>query len=132
MIHFYDKQRKLVMVMSNFVQNGGDIISCDVEVAYGGFSCTTSIEEFKCLFERFKDELVELYNGQRETANLSLMERQLYIDFKSLENGLIFCTLHLNHFEIRDYEYQSSLMTQYECDQSFLPELINEFDKVLL
>ena len=84
MVHFYNKQRHLVMLLSDFAINSEEepVLSFNVEISYAGFTYSSSITGFKYLFDLFKTELVELNERKRNTASLVLTERQLGIDFE--------------------------------------------------
>lgn len=133
MIHFYDKHRRLVMSISNFTLQQKKVVmmSFSVNISYDSFLHSAVIEDYPYLFEQFRNELEELYVCQRTKVSFALTERQLCLDFEYREYGQIFCALHVDHYDLADEMYHSSLHIEFGLDQSFLPELIREFDVLI-
>lgn len=132
MIHFYNKDRKAIMILRDFSFNGiGEPrINFYADISYTIYKASRYISDFKGYFDKFLKELELFYDGKIKTAQLVPLERMLEIYFKQMEYGHILATIKLNHFN-PDNMLQSTLSIQYEIDQSFLPELIEEIRAVI-
>ena len=102
-----------------------------VNISYAVYTATSETEDFKVYFERFSNELKMLYDNKINIAQYVPLERQIELYFKQLELGHIMVTIKLNHSVFDDVLCNSSLTIQYEIDQSFLPELIQEIETVI-
>jgi hypothetical protein len=133
MIHFYDKNRKVVMKLYDFSSNNGQepTIKFSVDISYLFYKAFHIIEDYKVYFESFLEELNLLYENKTMIAQFIPIERQLEIYFKQVEFGHIDVCVKLNDFYIDYTMYQSTLIINYNIDQSFLPELIGEISAVL-
>ena len=129
MITFYDRERKPIMVLSDFSFNNETIpsIHFSVNISYFFYRVSREIENYKVYF----DELNLLYEGKIELAKFFPIERELEIYFRQLDFGHILGTIKVNRFDIDDIMLESTLSIQYKIDQSFLPELIQKFSAVL-
>lgn len=100
-------------------------------ISYAIYTAKRGVVDFKIYFVNFLNELKLLYDNKVETAQYVPLEREIEIYFKQLELGHIVVTIKLNH-SVPDYVLcDSSLIIQYEIDQSFLPELIQEIETVI-
>ena len=100
-------------------------------ISYAIYTAKREVDDFKIYFTNFLNELKLLYDNKIETAQYVPLERGIEIYFKRLELGHIIVTIKLNH-SVPDYVLcDSSLIIQYEIDQSFLPELIQEIEAVI-
>ena len=136
MIHFYDKNRKLVMELSNFSFDNEEEqkIRFSSSISYAFYKALRDINDFSSCFENFLKELNLLYENKIKIAQFKPIERQLEIYFKQLEFGNIVATIKLNYLDFDNSThdmYESMLVINYEIDQSFLPELIDEISAVL-
>jgi hypothetical protein len=134
MVHFYDKNRKLVMKLYDFSSSSGQeptTIKFSVDISYLLFKAFHVVEDYKVYFESFLEELNLLYENKRKIAQFSPIEMQLEIYFKQVEYGHIDVRITLNDFHIDYTMYQSTLTINYSIDQSFLPELMREISIVL-
>lgn len=136
MIHFYDKSRKLVMELSDFSFDNGEEqkIRFSSSISYAFYKALRDIEDYSICFENFLKELNLLYENKIEIAQFRPIERQLEIYFKQLEFGNIAATIKLNYLDFDNSShnmYESMLVINYEIDQSFLPELIDEVSAVI-
>lgn len=136
MIHFYDKNRKLVMELSNFSFDNEEEqkIRFSSSISYAFYKALRDIEDFSFCFEDFLKELNLLNENKIKIAKFRPIERQLEIYFKQLEFGNIAATIKLNYLDFDNSShnmYESMLVINYEIDQSFLPELIDEVSAVI-
>ncbi len=106
------------------------ILVFDTKIVYDYFEASLTIEDFWCSFREFKNELIDFYDGKRDSANLVLTERKLEVSI-SKEDMQMICKIQLNHYKYDNTICHSSLIIYYEIDQSFLPELINEINETL-
>lgn len=135
-IHFYDKNRKLVMELSNFSFDNEEEqkIRFSSSISYAFYKALRDIEDFSFCFEDFLKELNLLNENKIKIAKFRPIERQLEIYFKQLEFGNIAATIKLNYLDFDNSThdmYESILVINYGIDQSFLPELIDEISAVL-
>jgi len=133
MISFYDKNRKIVLKLSDFNSDYQieTRIKFTANISYAFFTASSDIEDFKVYLENFSNELKLLYDSKVETAQFVPFERQIEIYFKQFDFDKILVTIKLNHSVIDYSECVSTLTIQYEIDQSFIPDLINEINVVL-
>ena len=133
MITFYDRERKPIMVLSDFSFNNETIptIHFSVNISYFFYKVSREIENYKVYFDDFLNELNLLYEGKIELAKFVPIERELEIYFRQLDFCHILGTIKVNRFDIDDIMLESTLSIQYKIDQSFLPELIQKFSAVL-
>jgi len=133
MIHFYNKDRKEIMVLRNFSFDdiGEPRINFYADISYAIYKASRYISDFKVYFDKFLKELGLLYDGKIKATQLIPLERMLEIYFEQMEYGHILVTIKLNHFNMDYAMLQSMLLIKYEIDQSFLPELIEEISAVL-
>ena len=133
MVHFYNNKRELIMTLYDFsFGNEQEPVVCfAADISYAFYKASRNVKDYKSYFLKFLEELIFLYAGRTTTAQFVPINRELEIYFKPMENGHIFATIKLNHFNLDYTMLQSSLLLQYEIDQSFLPELIEEIDTVL-
>lgn len=133
MITFYDRERKPIMVLSDFSFNNETIptIHFSVNISYFFYKVSREIENYKVYFDDFLNELNLLYEGKIELAKFVPIERELEIYFRQLDFGHILGKIKVNRFDIDDIMLESTLSIQYKIDQSFLPELIQKFSAVL-
>jgi len=133
MIHFYNKDREVVMELYDFSfdnkQEQG--IKFFANISFAFYKVSLYIENYKVYFESFLKELELLYDNKIMIAQFIPIERQLEFIFKKCEFGHIDVSLELNHFNMDYRMYHSMLIINYEIDQSFLPELIGEISKVV-
>lgn len=135
-IHFYDKNRKLVMELSNFSFDNEEEqkIRFSSSISYSFYRALRDIEDYRICFEDFLKELNLLYENKIKIAQFKPIERQLEVYFKQLEFGNIAATIRLNYLDFDNSThdmYESMLVINYGIDQSFLPELIDEVSAVL-
>ena len=133
MITFYDRERKPIIILSDFSFNNETIptIHFSVNISYFFYKVSREIENYKVYFDDFLNELNLLYEGKIELAKFVPIERELKIYFRQLDFGHILGTIKVNRFDIDDIMLESTLSIQYKIDQSFLPELIQKFSAVL-
>ena len=136
MIHFYDKNRNIVMKLYDFSFNeqGEPRIKFSSIISYSFYKASREIEDYKSCLEAFLKELNLLYENKIEIAQFVPLERQLEIYFSKLEFGQISVSIRLNNVDFDNFThnlYESKLEINYEIDQSFLPELIDEISAVI-
>ncbi len=136
MIHFYDKNRKVVMELSNFSFDNEQEqrIKFSSNISYAFYKTSRNIEDYKVYFEKFLKELNLLYANKIKIAQFLPIEKQIEIYFKQIEFGYIAVSIKLNYLDFDNFThnmYESMLVINYEIDQSFLPELIKEISDVI-
>lgn len=129
MIHFYDKNRKVVMELSNFSFDNEQEqrIKFSSNISYAFYKTSRNIEDYKVYFEKFLKELNLLYANKIKIAQFLPIEKQI-------EFGYIAVSIKLNYLDFDNFThnmYESMLVINYEIDQSFLPELIKEISDVI-
>ena len=132
-IHFYEKNRNLVMSFSEFTtQNNSvdDIIYFQIKINYAFFNVNTKIECEKIAFENLSKNLQNIYEGKSHSATFNHMERQLTMKFDLLEHGQIKVTIEFSQYIFYDNICKAVLQFEYMIDQSFLLELIEEINTV--
>jgi hypothetical protein len=133
MVHFYNKDREIVMELYDFSfdneQEPG--IKFSASISYAFYKALQDIEDYKIYFENFLKELKLLYEKKIIIAKFIPIEKQLEIYFRQCELGHIVVSLKLNHFNLDYAMHQSMLIINYEIDQSFLPELIEEVEIIM-
>ena len=132
MINFYDKNREIVMKLTDFASDSEieTRLKFSANISYAIYTAKREVDDFKIYFTNFLNELKLLYDNKIEAAQYVPLEREIEIYFKQLELGHIIVTIKINH-SVPDYVLcNSSLIIQYEIDQSFLPELIQEIEAV--
>jgi hypothetical protein len=132
-VNFYNNKREIIMVLYDFsFENKQEpVVRFAADISYAFYKASRNIEDYTVYFNKFLEELKNLYAGNNTSAQFVPIERELEIYFKQMEYGHIFATIKLNHFNMYYTVLQSTLLLQYEIDQSFLPELIEEIDTVL-
>ena len=136
MIHFYDKNRNIVMKLFDFSfsEQEEPRIKFSSIISYSFYKASREIEDYKICLEAFLKELNLLYENKIEIAKFVPLERQLEIYFRKLEFGQISVSIRLNNVDFDNFThnlYESKLEINYEIDQSFLPELIDEISTVI-
>lgn len=136
MVHFYDKNRKVIMKLSDFSFDNEreQKIRFSSRISYAFYKASRNIEDYSAFFQLFLDELKLLYEHKIEIAQFKPIEKQIEVCFKQLEFGHIAGSIMLNSLDFDEFThnmYESRLTINYEIDQSFLPELIGEISKVL-
>ncbi|NDW13674.1 hypothetical protein D0T50_12345 [Bacteroides sp. 214] len=136
MIHFYDKSREIVMKLSDFSFDNEQeqSIRFSSTISYAFYKASQNIESYRFDLEDLLKELNLLHANKINSVLFRPIEGQLEICFKQLEFGCIAVSLKLNYVDVDNYThnmYESMLMINYEIDQSFIPELINEIEMVL-
>lgn len=136
MIHFYDKNRNIVMKLFDFSfsEQEEPRIKFSSIISYSFYKASREIEDYKSFLEAFLKELNLLYANKIEIAKFVPLERQLEIYFRKLEFGQISVSIRLNNVDFDNFThnlYESKLEINYEIDQSFLPELIDEISTVI-
>ena len=135
-IHFYDRDRKPVMELSNFSFDNEEEqkIRFSSSISYSFYRAMRDINDYRICFENFLKELNLLYENKIKIAKFRPIERQLEVYFKQLEFGNIATTIKMNYLDFDNSThdmYESMLVINYGIDQSFLPELIDEVSAVL-
>jgi hypothetical protein len=134
MVHFYNKNREVVMKLYDFSFDNKyeQVVNFSVDISYVFYKASQNIEDYKVYFESFLQELKMLCDNERTVAQFIPIERQIEIYLKqSDEFGHIEVSIKLNHFDIDYMIYESTLIINYGIDQSFLPELIEEISAVI-
>ena len=111
MITFYDRERKPIMVLSDFSFNNETIptIHFSVNISYFFYKVSREIENYKVYFDDFLNELNLLCEGKIELAKFVLIERELEIYFRQFDFGHILGTIKVNCFDIDDIMLESTL-----------------------
>jgi hypothetical protein len=134
MVHFYNKNREVMMKLYNFSFDNKQeqIAKFSAGISFAFYTALQDIEVYKVYLESFLQELELLYDNKRKVAQFIPIERQLEIYFKRYDGvGHIHVSIKLNHFDIDDMIFESTLTLNYKIDQSFLPELIEEISEVI-
>lgn len=119
----------------SFNEQGEPRIKFSSIISYSFYKASREIEDYKSCLEAFLKELNLLYENKIEIAQFVPLERQLEIYFRKLEFGQITVSIRLNNLDFDNtthHLYESKLEINYEIDQSFLPELIDEISAVVL
>ena len=131
-IHFYDKQHQTIMSFSkfNYQINEPDFhnfILFQIDVNYSFFQASINTECLDIDLKNFLIALQKLYNLEIEKISfIQTIEKNIEMHFKLTKFGHIEILTQLrNHID------KSILQFEYEIDQSFLPELIEEIQTVI-
>ena len=133
MIQFYNKNREVVMVLHDFlIDNESETkLSFFVDISFSFYKASREIKDYKVYFDKFLEELKMLYEDKIKTAQFIPIQRELEIYFEKMNFGYILATIKMNYFNLDEVMLQSTLSIQYNIDQSFLPELIDEINAVI-
>ncbi|MBR6063050.1 MAG: hypothetical protein IKP54_02655 [Bacteroidales bacterium] len=136
-IHFYNSERKLEMLFSDFqVQKNApefhDFYSFQIDVKHCYVSASLRTECLDVDLVRFLEGLRKLYRMEVRTASfVQTIERNIELSFKLLEQGKIQVYVMIMGAYMKDYYDDITLKFNYGIDQSFLPELIQEIEAVI-
>lgn len=136
-IHFYNGERKLEMLFSDFqVQKDApefhDFYSFQIDVKHLYVSASLRTECLDVDFVRFLEDLRKLYRMEVRTASfVQTIERNIELTFKLSEQGKIQVYVMIMGAYMKDYYDDITLKFKYGIDQSFLPELIQEIETVI-
>ena len=131
-INFYTGDRKLIMFFSDFLfqKNMPDFdnfISFRINVNNNFVQASVETESLEDDFTSFILKLRDLYEMRvKQISFVQTIEKNIMIDFKQKESEYIDVLVRIDH-----YIEEATLQFEYEIDQSFLPELIEEIETVL-
>jgi hypothetical protein len=136
MIHFYNKNRRVVLELYDFsfINAQEPIMRFSANISYDIYRASREIEDFKVYLESFLNELILLNTNKVEFAQFLPIDNQLEIYFRRMDLSYISVSIKLNHINFDEFThnmYKSTLSINYEIDQSFLPELIEEISTVV-
>ena len=136
-IHFYNSERKLEMLFSDFqVQKNApefhDFYSFQIDAKHCYVSASLRTECLDVDLVRFLEDLRKLYRMEVRTASfVQTIERNIELTFKLSEQGKIQVYVMIMGAYMKDYYDDLTLKFNYGIDQSFLPELIQEIETVI-
>ena len=127
-INFYNKNREIIMLFSNFYLNKSleDCLSFAIDVNYSFIKAHYKIECYLVEFENFIFNLKKLYSRDLKIVYFEPLERQITLKFNWVDFGNIVVEV-----KIHNQMDSAVIYFKYEIDQSFLPELIEEISIVL-
>lgn len=106
---------------------GGNWISCDIDVAVGGFRGRVNADLRSEEFLRFRNEARDLYVRLNGTANFSTMEGWLTIRLIGEGRGHIAAEC-----ELHDQPGCGNRLTfKLQFDQTYLPDLITGLERIV-
>ena len=136
-IHFYNSERKLEILFSDFqVQKDApefhDFYSFQIDVKHCYVSASLRTECLDVDLVRFLEGLRKLYRMEVRTASfIQTIERNIELSFELIEQGKILVYVIIMGAYLKDYYDDITLKFKYGIDQSFLPELIQEIETVI-
>jgi hypothetical protein len=131
-INFYNGDRTLKMSFSDFLfqknmPNFDNFISFRINVKNSFVQASVGTESLEEDFTNFILKLRDLYEMRvKQISFVQTIEKNIVIDFKQKESEYIDVLVRIDH-----YIEEATLQFEYEMDQSFLPELIEEIESVL-
>ena len=131
-INFYNGDRTLKMSFSDFLfqknmPNFDNFISFRINVKNNFVQASVETESLEEDFTNFILKLRDLYEMRvKQISFVQTIEKNIVIDFKQKELEYIDVLVRIDH-----YIEEATLQFEYEIDQSFLPELIEEIETVL-
>ena len=131
-INFYNGDRTLKMSFSDFLfqknmPNFDNFISFRINVKNNFVQASVETESLEEDFTNFILKLRDLYEMRvKQISFVQTIEKNIVIDFKQKELEYIDVLVRIDH-----YIEEATLQFEYEIDQSFLPELIEEIETTL-
>ena len=131
-INFYNGDRTLIMSFSDFLfqknmPNFDNFISFRINVKNSFVQASVETESLEDDFTNFILKLRDLYEMRvKQISFVQTIEKNIVIDFKQKESEYIDVLVRIDH-----YIEEATLQFEYEMDQSFLPELIEEIETTL-
>ena len=131
-INFYNGDRTLKMSFSDFLfqknmPNFDNFISFRINVKNNFVQASVETESLEDDFTNFILKLRDLYEMRvKQISFVQTIEKNIVIDFKQKESEYIDVLVRIDH-----YIEEATLQFEYEMDQSFLPELIEEIETTL-
>ena len=131
-INFYNGDRTLKMSFSDFLfqknmPNFDNFISFRINVKNSFVQASVETESLEDDFTNFILKLRDLYEMRvKQISFVQTIEKNIVIDFKQKESEYIDVLVRIDH-----YIEEATLQFEYEMDQSFLPELIEEIETTL-
>ena len=131
-INFYNGDRTLKMSFSDFLfqknmPNFDNFISFRINVKNSFVQASVETESLEDDFTNFILKLRDLYEMRvKQISFVQTIEKNIVIDFKQKESEYIDVLVRIDH-----YIEEATLQFEYEVDQSFLPELIEEIETTL-
>ena len=131
-INFYNGDRTLKMSFSDFLfqknmPNFDNFISFRINVKNSFVQASVETESLEEDFTNFILKLRDLYEMRvKQISFVQTIEKNIVIDFKQKESEYIDVLVRIDH-----YIEEATLQFEYEIDQSFLPELIEEIETTL-
>ena len=131
-INFYNGDRTLKMSFSDFLfqknmPNFDNFISFRINVKNSFVQASVETESLEEDFTNFILKLRDLYEMRvKQISFVQTIEKNIVIDFKQKESEYIDVLVRIDH-----YIEEATLQFEYEMDQSFLPELIEEIETTL-
>lgn len=127
-VNFYDKSRNLVFQLKDFKFSNTKVLKVVSFTGEGNFdfiNFNSSFEAEEYDFINLKLSLEKLYNGSQKFISFNPLSGRFFIKF-SLDNNQINVNC-----EVSNDLSTVVLNLKYCIDQSFIPELLIELDKVL-
>ena len=131
-INFYNGDRTLKMSFSDFLfqknmPNFDNFISFRINVKNSFVQASVETESLEDDFTNFILKLRDLYEMRvKQISFVQTIEKNIVIDFKQKESEYIDVLVRIDH-----YIEEATLQFEYEMDQSFLLELIEEIETTL-
>lgn len=127
-IILYDKQANPVITFSDFnvLDDANQFISTAITISYNIFHLNTSIDIERADLEGLASSLRKIYNRKCSKCYFQPIEKLLDIEMQYLECGSI-CV----NVVVRDSSYTGELRLSFQTDQTFIPPLIDEIERVL-
>lgn len=134
-INFYDKERSLIMSFSDFSIIDEDLekIKFTINLSFGFFNISVDTEIYISYLQHFTHEIQVLYNNIpcEKQAEFIPIERDVDILLESGCFGDISVRIKL-YYDNMNHNANGVLECNYTIDQSFLPELIEELESMVI
>lgn len=122
-----------ILVSRQLYPNSADIhdknwLKALVEMQSGGFQGALNIDLWISDFTLFKNELEQLYQKLEGTAHFENIEDNIIIHLTGNGRGHINVSAILKDFDGR---HENSLEINFEIDQSFIPKLVADIQKLV-
>lgn len=99
------------------------------QINYSSIILSKDIKDYLFNFQNFRNGLLDLYENQVDNVNYVSIEGDLRFFIERNRLGQINVEIFFQHLEV-DEDTEIDVSCKYSIDLSFLPELIEELNKV--
>lgn len=128
-LFFYDRERNPIMRWFDFFlekKYDSRYLRFKVEITISIFSVKTEYDVEVDDILKLRDDLKQMHDQKIKDINFCLLDEYMNIELTKDEHGIINV-----RFYIEDKPHNGNIKFSYLFDQSFLPELIDSFNRIL-